>query len=80
MILRRILNRFQSSVQGALQKVVQVVAHGTEPSSDSLPLSTAADLARSRPQLIAENLLLRHQLVVLNCSVKRPRLTRLDRV
>jgi len=42
-------------------------------------LGAVADLARSKPQLIAENLLLRQQLIVLNRSVKRPRLTNRDR-
>jgi transposase InsO family protein len=56
-----------------------VVSRWTKPSSASLPLSTIADLARSKPQLIAENLLLRQQLVVLTRSVKRPRFTSVDR-
>ncbi len=42
-------------------------------------IGTLADLARSKPQLIAENLLLRQQLVVLNRSVNRPRFTAADR-
>jgi hypothetical protein len=37
------------------------------------------DLARSKPQLITENLLLRQQLSVLNRSVKRPHFTCVDR-
>ncbi|HSH79121.1 MAG TPA: helix-turn-helix domain-containing protein [Herpetosiphonaceae bacterium] len=37
------------------------------------------DLVRTKPQLIAENALLRQQLIVLNRSVKRPRLTDTDR-
>jgi len=78
-MLGRILNRLQFMVQGGLQRGAQVVARWTKPSSASLPLSTVADLARSKPQLIAENLLLRQQLVVLNRSVKRPRFTSADR-
>lgn len=42
-------------------------------------MATVTDLARSRPQLIAENLLLRQQLLVLNRTVKRPRFTAVDR-
>ena len=75
----RILNRFQSVVPCGLQSVVQVVSRWTKPRAASLPLSTIADLARSKPQLIAENLLLRQQLVVLTRSVKRPRFTSVDR-
>ena len=40
---------------------------------------TAADLVRSKPDLLIENALLRHQLVVLRRSVKRPMLTPADR-
>jgi hypothetical protein len=38
-----------------------------------------ADATRSRSALLLENALLRHQLVVLSRSVKRPRLTAADR-
>ena len=58
-MLGRILNRVQSMVEGGLQRVVQVVSRWTKPGAASLALSTVADLARSKPQLIAENLLLR---------------------
>ncbi|HWE61570.1 MAG TPA: hypothetical protein VHB98_07650, partial [Chloroflexota bacterium] len=40
---------------------------------------SAADLLRSKPDLLIENALLRHQLVVLRRSVKRPVLTCTDR-
>lgn len=40
---------------------------------------TAIDLLRSKPDLLIENALLRHQLVVLRRSVKRPVLTPADR-
>jgi putative transposase len=43
------------------------------------PAHTLADLARSKPALVAENALLRHQLAILRRSVKRPRCTRADR-
>lgn len=78
-MLGGILNRLQSLVQGGLRRVAQVLSRWTRPSSASLPLRTLADLARSKPQLIAENLLLRQQLVVLNRSVTRPRFTSADR-
>src|SRR5207237_9841832 len=39
----------------------------------------AADVARSRRQLILENALLRQQVVILHRPAKRPRLTALDR-
>jgi hypothetical protein len=48
--------------------------------ASSLVVGTAADLVRSRSDLIAENAFLRQQLIVLARSAKRPRLTRADRV
>ncbi len=40
---------------------------------------TGTDLARSGAQLLAENALLRQQVIVLRRSVKRPALRRMDR-
>ncbi len=37
-------------------------------------------LLQSRAALVAENLAPRHQIVILQCSVKRPRLHRRDRI
>ena len=42
-------------------------------------VGTGADLLRSRAQLLAENALLRQQLLVLHRGVKRPAMTRTDR-
>ncbi len=39
----------------------------------------AADLKRSRSELVAENMFLRQQLIVLERQVKRPKLTQRDR-
>ena len=43
-------------------------------------LGTLGDLTRSRAELIAENALLRHQLGILRRQIKRPQLTKRDRV
>jgi transposase InsO family protein len=43
-------------------------------------MGVAADLLRPKAQLLAENALLRQQLIVLKRSVKRPRLRRRDRI
>jgi hypothetical protein len=45
-----------------------------------LPLGTLADLARSKAELIAENALLRQQLIILKRQVKRPACTNMDRI
>src|SRR5919201_1090462 len=53
--------------------------HLTQPARSSLLLGTAADLRLSRAQLIAENALLRQQLIVLQRQVKNPRVRASDR-
>jgi len=45
-----------------------------------LPLATVADLARSKAELVAENALLRQQLIILKRQVKRPACSKTDRV
>jgi len=45
-----------------------------------LPLQTLADLGRSKSELVAENALLRQQLIILRRQVKRPACTKTDRV
>jgi len=52
----------------------------TRPVLGSHAAGTGGDLVRSRAQLLAENALLRHQLLVLRRSVARPAVTRADRV
>ena len=52
----------------------------TRPLTRSLPLGTLIDLGRSKSELIAENALLRQQLIMLSRQVKRPACTKTDRV
>ncbi len=52
----------------------------TKPLTSSLPLQTLADLGRCKSELIAENALLRQQLIILSRQVKRPACTQTDRV
>ncbi len=54
--------------------------HWTTPLTSSLPLGTLADLTRSKPELMAENALLRQQLIMLKRQVKRPACTKTDRI
>jgi putative transposase len=51
-----------------------------KPLSSSLPLGALADLGRSKSELIAENALLRQQLIMLKRQVKRPVCTKADRI
>jgi putative transposase len=52
----------------------------TKPLVTSLPLATLTDLGRSKSELIAENALLRQQLIILKRQVKRPACTNTDRM
>ena len=74
-----IFQRVQSIVKHGLHAVRSAISRVTKPIVHTSMLETVADLARSKPQLIAENLLLRQQLVVLNRSVKRPQFTPAER-
>jgi len=56
------------------------LTHWTKPLTSSLPLQTLADLGRSKSELVAENALLRQQLIILKREVKRPTFTRTDRM
>jgi putative transposase len=52
----------------------------TAPLTSSLPLGTLADFGRSKSELMAENALLRQQLIILKRQVKRPACTKRDRL
>lgn len=52
----------------------------TKPDTTALLLGILTDLARSKSDLVAENALLRQQLIVLRRQVKRPACTKTDRM
>ncbi len=52
----------------------------TKPLTPSLPLGTLTDLGRSKAELIAENALLRQQLIILSRQVKHPACSKVDRM
>jgi putative transposase len=52
----------------------------TKPAASSLISGTLTDLARKKSELVAENALLRQQLIILRRQVKRPACTRADRM
>ena len=68
--------RFQRS----FSRVQQRLSRWTKPTSNSLFVGTLNDLARTRAELVAENALLRQQLVILHRQVKRAACTRTDRL
>ncbi len=51
----------------------------TRPAAAPVAAGALVDLARSRPALVVENALLRHQLAILRRSTRRPRCTPADR-
>ena len=52
----------------------------TRPTTSAIVAGSLSDLTRSRADLIAENAMLRQQLIVLKRQVKRPKLTQDDRL
>ena len=52
----------------------------TQPANSSLLVGTLTDLTRSKSELLAENALLRPQLIMLRRHVKRPTCTKTDRL
>ncbi len=76
MILTRLKRLVGPPVMGLRARFLQC----SKPLTSSLPLETLADLTRGKPELIAENALLRHQLIILRRQVKRPACTRTDRM
>src|SRR5215831_10507238 len=51
----------------------------SRPPTTSLLLGTLADLTRGKSELLAENALLRHQLIILRRQIKRPIYRKSDR-
>ncbi len=73
LLLKRLM---YSQVRGLRTRFLQ----WTRPFTSSLPLQTLTDLGRSKSELVAENALLRHQLIILKRQVKRPACTKADRL
>jgi hypothetical protein len=58
----------------------RLILKWTKPLHTSLLLGTVMDLTRGKPELVAENALLRHQLIILRRQIKRPSYTRTDQL
>jgi putative transposase len=76
----KLWNRARQLLTAGVQGLQERLRSWTAPPSTSHTLAGLRDLTRSKRQLVLENALLRQQLLVLNRSAKRPRLTRADRV
>jgi hypothetical protein len=75
-----VLTYLQQLKDSCLHALSSRLTRWTKPLTSSLPLSTLADLSRSKSELVAENALLRQQLIILRRQVKRPPLTKTDRI
>ncbi len=67
------------ALSGALVRVAQRLLRPAR-SAAEVGIGAARDLTRTRSELMAENALLRQQLIVLRRGIERPRLHRDDRV
>jgi putative transposase len=74
-LLHRLITIGRAAAQGVRRRLLAA----TRPAVAPLAAGILADLVRSKPALVAENALLRHQLAVLHRSVRRPRCTSGDR-
>lgn len=74
-LLHRLLALGRAAVHGFRRRLLDA----TRPIVVPVAVGTLADLARSKPALVAENAFLRHQLAILHRSVKRPRCSAADR-
>jgi len=78
--MARVVTSLRRLKDGCLHALSARFARWTKPLRLSLSLQTMADLGRSKSELIAENALLRQQLIILKRRVKRPPVTRADRI
>jgi putative transposase len=75
-----VFTTLQRLKDSCLEALTSRFARWTKPLRTSLPLSSLTDLVRSKSELLAENALLRQQLLVLKRQVKRPTFTNTDRI
>ena len=65
--------------KSAFNRVKEVIKTFTKPATISLVADAAADMTKSKKELVAENAILRQQLIVLKRQVKRPKFNDGDR-
>ena len=75
-----VLTYLQQLKDGCWHALSARLTRWTKPLTSSLPLATLTDLGRSKSELLAENALLRQQLIILRRQVKRPACTKTDRI
>jgi putative transposase len=70
----------QHPIIALLQTFRQLLKSWTKPIIDTIPIGAVTDLTRRKSDLLLENTLLRHQLIVLRRQSKRPQLSWKDRL
>jgi hypothetical protein len=70
--MHAILTFIKRLISMSFQSLQHRFVDWTKPASTSLMVGTVTDLARRKSELVAENALLRQQLIVLRRHVKRP--------
>jgi len=76
----RVLTHIKPLVSSCFHFFQRGLLRWTTPSHTPLLLGAVMDLARGKAELIAENALLRQQLIILRRQIKRPRYTKTDRL
>jgi hypothetical protein len=79
MFFKRLAQQMRSCVANIIRKVEERFKQWTKPGTEALVEGTLADVTRRKGELIAENALLRQQVIILQRQVKRPQLTPRDR-
>ncbi len=77
--VHEILTFITRLISFCLQSLHHRFVDWTKPSNTALILGTLTDLFRSKSELVAENALLRQQLIILRRHMKRPACTKTDR-
>jgi putative transposase len=75
-----LLVSFKRQINHYCRRMYQRLLQCTQPTNHSLLGGALNDLARTRAELLAENALLRQQLIMLRRQVKRPTCTKTDRM
>ncbi len=75
MFFKRLAQQIKSCVVRVVRSIEERFKQWTKPSGESLVVGTLADVTRGKGELIAENALLRQQVIILRRQTKRPRLT-----
>jgi putative transposase len=78
--VHEILTFITRLISFCLQSLHNRFVSWTKPSNSALLLGTLTDFSRSKSELVAENALLRQQLIILRRHMKRPSCTKTDRM